>query len=388
MTLSEGSQHILSPGREALFDQLEGEMLHEARVYRLTDRFPELPQNYQDIYVVDVTEIPGCHYGLRNVFVPIIRHLERTGVRVGEEIVPVTPDTAILVEPSTGNGWVASSDAATRAGYEHIVVMPDGLPEARGRHPDGREVMIIRTPAALYARGMPRAMGELISQNRDRRARGDKIYVSPNHPIGAADITIEAMSELGRQALAGLEGEYRRLVVVVSMGNGASLWGLAGPIRESRPDAYITATESFACGTAYEEWRTRGGLHIQSYQERFGIEPATKEMMEAFSLLGTNAPIGVILPLQERAYAAGLVSRIQLVADDPVLAAYRKLRPGTLWQHNANMLPNLSDEPEELQAVFGNSTLANIAAAADESMYWDGHRAFVVMAYDGRSQYM
>lgn len=139
----------------------------------------------------------------KNVFVPIIHGLEEHGVMVGEKHVDVSPNTAILIEPSTGNGWVAFSNAAEVLGYEHLVVMPDGLPQARYRHPQGKDVHIIKTLAQEYALGMPKQLKALIKQNPQRLMNG-KIYVTPNHPIGAAEITIKTMSELGWQLLKKL----------------------------------------------------------------------------------------------------------------------------------------------------------------------------------------
>ena len=114
----------LLPKREALFYTAEHELHYSVEIYRLEDRFEGLTPELAAITMLDVTKIPGCHYGLKNVFVPLIHQLEI-------DHSSVSPQTAILVEPSTGNGWVAFSDAAAMLGYEHVVVMPDGLPEGR-----------------------------------------------------------------------------------------------------------------------------------------------------------------------------------------------------------------------------------------------------------------
>ena len=212
-------ENFIQPSREGLFAEAERNLHYQAEVYRLGDRFKELPPEIASVYVLDVTKVPGCHYGLKNVFVPIIRDLEIHGISVKKQPVVVSPETAILVEPSTGNGWVAFSDAANYLGYEHVVVMPDGLPEARYRHPKGRVVTILKTPKEEYALGMPAKIQELIRQNPERLARGEKIYVSPNHPVGAAEITVKAMSELGRQLLGKIGDKNANYKIEQRRGN-------------------------------------------------------------------------------------------------------------------------------------------------------------------------
>jgi len=107
-------QYKPSPEREELFRKAERELRHLAQVYSLGERFEGLEPELASITMLDVTQIPGCHYGLKNVFVPIIRNLENRRLPGGTSRMVVSPETAILVEPSTGNGWVAFSDASEK----------------------------------------------------------------------------------------------------------------------------------------------------------------------------------------------------------------------------------------------------------------------------------
>src|SRR3990167_362529 len=132
-------QYNPSQEREELFHKAEQELQQPAQIYRLGERFEGLGPELSSIVILDVTEIPGCHYGAKNVFVPIIHKLENRRVSSGDTRVIISKETAILVEPSMGNGWVAFSDASEMLGYEHVVVMPDGLQDARYRHPKGRK---------------------------------------------------------------------------------------------------------------------------------------------------------------------------------------------------------------------------------------------------------
>src|SRR3989344_67355 len=298
------SGNMLSPKREELFRAAEKELQFSAQVYRLGDRFEDLSPELAEITMLDVTNIPGCHYGLKNVFVPLIRQHEREKASDMGSRVVVSPETAILIEPSMGNGWVAFSDAAEKLGYEHIVVMPDGLPEPRYHHPQGRKVKIIRTPKEEYAEGLPKQLQALIDQNRQRLLDGKKIYVSPNHAAGRVDITVEAMSELGRQLIANLGELHDPLRVVISMGNGSSLCAVGEYVKKHSKNAKVVATESFAYGGGYDQYAQRRGL--KSYNELFGINPGHPTLMAKFSAFGTNAPIGIELPLQTRAMSGDL----------------------------------------------------------------------------------
>lgn len=372
----------LSPDRQQLFEEVAAKLHYQAEVYPLGDRFSCLPESLESIVVLDVTKVPGCHYGLRNVFVPIIRNLEETKDKGRTR---VAPDSAILVEPSTGNGWTAFSDAAEALGYEHVVVMPDGLPEARYKHPSGRPVTIIKTPKELYAQGMPLQLEAMMDSNRVRIRNGEKIYVSPNHAVAAGDITVRTMAELGKQLVDQLQPELP-LTVIASMGNGASVCALGEYVKAHTPDARVIATESFAYGGGYD-WFTRvhGG---RSYQQLYGIGPGHHQLLAAFKTWGTNAPIGIEMPLQARSINSSLLTSYALFTDDQVMEALGKvpfmfLRTWSEW-YSASLLPNYSKLPLSLIETYGNSTLANIAVA--ERVQKPG-RITVAMAYDGRSNY-
>ena len=374
--------HMLSLERENLFRAAEAELRFPAQVYRLGDRFEGLVPELAEITMLDVTDVPGCHYGLKNVFVPLIRQLERERSSARKSRVEVSPEKAILIEPSMGNGWVAFSDAAEMLGYEHTVIMPDGLPEPRYHHPQGRKVEIIRTPKEEYAEGLPKQMQALIDQNRQRLAEGKKIYVSPNHAAGKVDITVEAMSELGRQLIANLGELHDPLRVVISMGNGASLCAVGEYVKKHSGNAKVVATESFAYGGGYDRYAQGRGL--ASYRELFGIDPGHPALMAKFSAFGTNAPIGIEMPLQTRAMSGDLIDDYVLFADNKVLQAYKELQPKEDHAKNALHLANYNTLPHALSETYGNSTLANIAIA---SRFTNRGDRVVAIAYDGRKNY-
>jgi|WetSurMetagenome_2_1015567.scaffolds.fasta_scaffold06078_4 hypothetical protein len=381
-----GDRHKLFPEREELFRTAEKELNFPAEIYRLGDRFEGLTPELEEITMLDVTKIPGCHYGAKNVFVPIVRRLEESrGISIRRDYdMPVFPGKVILVEPSTGNGWVAFSDAAEMLGYEHKVIMPDGLPEPRYHHPQGRQVEIIRTPKEEYAQGMPKQFQALISQNWQRFLEGKKIFVSPNHSVGGAEITVETMSELGRQLMANLGNIDKPIRLVVSMGNGASICAI-GEYVKSHGNAQVIATEDFAYGAGFDSFGNLKGY--VPYRKLFGVDPGNKKLMDKFTTYGTNAPIGIEMPLQKRAIEGKLIDGYWLFTDDTVLEAYKKLNPSENNLKNALntlLVPNRDRLPKVLFENYGNSTLGNIAVA---SLLSGIGEKVVAMAYDSRKNY-
>ncbi|MBI2196706.1 hypothetical protein HYU45_03830 [Candidatus Daviesbacteria bacterium] len=374
----------LTPDRERLFEEILAQLHFQAEVYPLEDKFDRIPLSLSRIFVLDVTKVPGCHYGLRNVFVPIIKNLEEIRNKGRTR---VTPDNAILVEPSTGNGWVAFSDAAEALGYEHLVVMPDGLPEARYKHPSGRLVKIIKTSKELYAKGMPLQLKSMLDSNPDRIKNGEKIYVSPNHAVAAHNLAASTMAELGKQLVDQLKPK-RPLTVVASMGNGASICALGEYVMTHTALAKIIATESFAYGGGYDWFARQHPPFWRRYAEIFGFEPGNPVLLTGFKTWGTNAPIGIRLPLQARAIEGSLLSDYSLFTDNDVLAAYDK-GPTTAMISMMEgvaprLLPNYSNLPSCLIDTYGNSTLANIAVAERAQ---EPGRITVAMAYDSRNNY-
>ena len=107
--------------------------------------------------------------------------------------------------------------------------------------------------------------------------------------------------------------------------------------------------------------------------------------MRTFSAYGTNAPIGIELPLQERAILGDLIDQYVLFTDARALKKFAQL-PTTISQHlkNVQKLPNYSNLPQSLFNTFGNSTLANIATA---SQFAGKGELVIAMAYDGRGNY-
>jgi len=375
-------QFEIDDERQQLFDKLDGELKGNAEFYFLDERFPE--EEFPEIICIDVSQVEGCHYGHNNVFVPLIERLEKQGISIDGEVHQVTPDKAILIEPSTGNGFIAFTKAAHLLGYETKVIMPDGMPEARYRGGENYAAEIIRTPAEKYARGMPERIEELIAQNRQRLKSGEKIFASPNHCIGeSGDITVARMGLMVKQLDRWMGANYSGVIgsLSVSVGNGSSLCGLGEAIKRLNPQTQVHATESFACGLYYNEFARNNGL--DSYLKLYGIEPAADILMKHFTEYGTNAPIGIKFPLQKR--GLNIVDNVILCANHELLDAFNNgFNPSMKHFNQASRLPRWDKLPQRLHDHYGNSSLMNIAAAISVA---EEDAAGIAMIYDGRDKY-
>lgn len=400
------AEDLVQDGRVALYEAIEAEFNYKPDIYRAGERFEDLPSDIAPLIFIDVTKVPGCHYGVGNLFLEIMKVIESEGVPVNRQRIQVRPENTYVVEGSTGNGWVAAARTAVRLGYKFIGVMPDGMPAARyqyegfsnivcfdSHNPDdileqkklcasidlafspGISVVIVKTPADQYALGMPRQIKAFLSQNRSRLEEEHRIYVSPDHSVQNAEITVKAMSKIGEEVVNSLGKQNLPTIVVASMGNGASVCAL------ENTGMALVVTESLNTGLWYDQF---AALHdLESYNTRFGIDPANPSLMQKFITYGTNAPLEVLLPLQQRALQT--VSGCVLFTESETLETFLRLGLENTYLQRVLQLPNYSLLPPVLQAAFGNSSLANIAVA---KRFIEMGKEAAVMIYDGRENYI
>ena len=365
--------------RNKLFDKLKEEMVSEPKIYQLDSLLPLLRKDTGNkIHIIDFSEQPGAHY--RGVFVRLIERLENIGLKRGT--IPISPETAILVEPTTGNGGEDFVIAANKLGYEAVVVMPDGMPESRYHPMEKLGGTVIGTSKEDYALGMRAKLVELLNGNDKRLERGEKIFASPNH-CG------HEMSDITTCHMAGMIDQYMKEIempldfAVFAMGNGSSLYGPGRRVKELFPKAKIYGIESVASGLAFDK------MYPGRYKELFGIHPAHPEMMKQFKLYGTNAPLGVPLPAQDKSISEGIVDEIILVSDDDVYLG--ACRVGVSSEHQANLLylTNWHQISRELinSCSFGNSSVAVIAASLEKLKNKENQNALCVV-YDNREKYI
>ncbi len=385
----------LPQAREAEFARAKESLgYQDARVYRLDEQLNGLPRELPDVVVLE----PGKngHYG--PVFAHIIEDLENNQRKIkvdGVSIpIPITSNTVTLVETSTGNAKDAFVRAADYLGYECVVVMPSGLPEARYRLPEQDYLQgqpeVIRADSGDYALGMTTKLRELLATNPERVARGDKPYYCLNHAVSAADTTVRAMSKLGEVMAQKIHEKYNKPLgdLVVTMGNGASVCALGLLAKEVYPDLRITAIEALASGWIYDLFAQRHGL--ESYWEKYGMKPGS--LMPAYTAYGSTAPMKEVLPLQIRAIDE-FVHDFELITDRLTNQAYKEMSPQPSDGQRALIanLPDTSTLPPELHKFYGNTALMGFVEADKilrRNKMRGGERKLVgTVAYDLRDKY-
>ena len=369
----------LSPPREAQYREFTNEPPAHIPIDRLGVLVENVPYPFSEVVGIDMSGIDGCHYGVKNIFPSIFYRYETQGLRVGEGIFYPTPDKAIAGGTTTTNAGTAMVIAAERFGYEPLMVIPDNLPRARYRFMEDHNVHLIKT--RNYAKEMPDAVKALIAQNPERLARGEKVYMFEDHSVRNADITVEVMSKtIGSQVVKAL-GHLEGLALVVAMGNGSSIQAIGQEVRMHIPESKVVAAESIAYGGGYNMFAAKN--HLPTYRDLLGIDPGHPELMKVFRAYGSNAPIHVKLPLQQKSIDE-VVTDYALYLYDEVLAAYQKLGMGNAYSIFVESLPNYDRLPKSLYERYGNTSLANILIA---SQYVEQGLPAAAVLYDSRINY-
>lgn len=367
----------ISQERLEFFAAAKKEMESDPKIYSLVDVVKD-PTNH--IYVIDHSAQEGCHY--RGIFIRLIEILENEGLKKESGILPIRPDTAILVETTTGNAGIDFFAAATKAGYEAAVIIPDGLPSSRYRPLERFGQTIIKTPPEGYALNMPDALTKLLRQNKERLRRGEKMYVSPNHSMGRmAQVTTLTMATMIDRFTDTIDEQID--LAIFGMGNGSSVYGPAKRLREFSPSTQIVAVESIASGGAYEI------MHPGKYEELFGLRPGDPRLMAHYKLFGLNAPISVEMPSKTQAITERIVDEIELVTDNGMNRTMEKIDT-VLPDHRQNFLqlPNweLTKKVVESRYKFGNSSMANISVAL-QFLENKKNTNVLCIVYDGQEKY-
>ncbi len=375
----------LSYERKQLFHTVEQAMISHPLFYELN--LSRLAGEH--LYVIDFSQQLGAHY--RGVFVRLIRDLERNGITIDNKVQRVNPETAVLVENSTGNACDDFAIAAKLLGYSAEVFMPDGLPESR-YSAAGFGANIIRTPKENYIIGAREGLVQRIKQNRERIKEGQKFYASPNHSgLKSGEITIQQMERSLDTLLKtnSVSADF----VVLGMGNGASALGLGRRLKQRNRNMFIYAAEPFYCGLAYE--MNRPG----AYKKAFGIDPANEHLIRNSKIVfGLNYPIsrdinrqGEILPLQRKAIDE-VIFDIRLVIDNKSTSNHLEILGDSLgaatFSMNSSQLPNWEKMHSALLEKgyrFGYSSAAGIALA--ESLLGYDQPVGLAVVYDSVDKY-
>jgi len=166
------------------------------------------------------------------------------------------------------------------------------------------------------------------------------------------------------------------ILVEPSTGNGSSIYSPRKRIKELFHNSKIYGIESIASGLAFDK------MYHGTYISLFGTNPADPILMAEFKLYGTNAPLGIPLPSQDRAIQERVVDEIVLVTD-------RRLNEVCDWK-DLSGLPNWEITQESLSREgynFGNSSSACISVAIDK-LNGKTNQNVLCIVYDDATKYV
>ena len=159
---------------------------------------------------------------------------DRIGKHILERLLErgdVPPDGTI-VEPTAGNTGIRMAIAATRLGLETVFVVPRGFSEEKERLMTALGAEIVHAPGDT-------GMGEAAEMAHEIADKRDDAIVPQQFET---PLNVEAHYETTGREILDVLGENIG-AVVVGIGSGGTLMGIAQAVRERVPDIHVVAVE-------------------------------------------------------------------------------------------------------------------------------------------------
>ena len=142
-----------------------------------------------------------------------------------------------LVEPTSGNTGVGLALVAAVKGYRAVLIMPENMSQERRRLLRAYGAAVELTPAGRGMVGALERAEELRAANPGWFMPGQ--FTNPANPAVHQRTT-------GPEILASLGANRRVDALVVGVGTGGTLTGVARCLRETNPDLLVVAVEPAA----------------------------------------------------------------------------------------------------------------------------------------------
>ncbi|TAL58306.1 MAG: pyridoxal-phosphate dependent enzyme [Nanoarchaeota archaeon] len=208
---------------------------------------PKQHPNFGQVILMPLHEVQGGHYAY--IFYNAFMQREEGGkLKSGDEV----------FEASSGTAGYAFTRLALALGFKPTIIMPEGFPEQRKKpirdvggtliEVSGNDIASVMNYMPIYAESHPNSW-------------------TPDHSRKPGLIR-DSLRPLAEEIIAQVESlDY----VVMAIGNGASIAGIAPPLKEVFPGVKIIGEEPLASGRVYEK------MYPGKYKELFGIEPGSFE---------------------------------------------------------------------------------------------------------------
>jgi cysteine synthase A len=167
-------------------------------------------------------------------FNPLGSAKDRIGASMIEaaEAAGLIDEDTIILEPTSGNTGVALAFVCAARGYPLVLTMPDTMSVERRRLLQALGAELILTPGD---EGMPGAV-----KRAENLAAGDSRYLIPQQFENPANPTIHRRTT-AEEIWRDTEGEVD--IVVAGVGTGGTITGVAGALKERKPDVQAIAVE-------------------------------------------------------------------------------------------------------------------------------------------------
>lgn len=238
--LRERTEHLTQnfPVGERLSEELRKELDRELDALIGHTRLEFIPVGPGGIFLKKETENPSeTHYD--RAFPKLIRLLEAK-----DKIIPGV--TKELIETSSGSagpsfGWIARA-----YGYHSKVLIPQGLPAARvNAHAESVDEVIISAYPG-YLEGMIRTLKELTEEDDMRGKLLRKETVLLNH--SRRKETPAAFRTIAQEVIAQLPENVKLDAFVCAIGNGTTIAGIGGALREKFQNIVLHGYEETSGG--------------------------------------------------------------------------------------------------------------------------------------------
>jgi cysteine synthase A len=137
-----------------------------------------------------------------------------------------------IVEATSGNTGISLAMLSAVRGYQCIIVMPEDMANARQSILRAYGAQVVLTPAHQGMRGAVEEAESIVA--RTPRAFMPKQFENPDNPRAHAETTAE-------EIWSATQGEVH--VLVIGVGTGGTLTGIAGALRKKRAGLRVYAVE-------------------------------------------------------------------------------------------------------------------------------------------------
>lgn len=260
-----------------------------------------IPNGNRIFAKLEYESVGGSHYD--RVYVNLIKNLEQEG--------KIFPGKTHLVETTTGNAGASFAWIASELGYDCTVIIPDSVSPMRKHQILDRGARLILSPADQYVQGAITTLRHYLIDRKSDCKAGLLYCVNHSHDLNA----VTAVSPIADEIISELmESNLKADYLILGCGNGTTIRGVGGRMKEISPDTKCIAFDPFEAPVAFDR------KYPGRYLSEFGVAPGNK----SHRILGTGG-WGVLFPNIVSSEFLSIVDDVELVKDEDMISAQKDL---------------------------------------------------------------